>query len=84
MWRNVFGHALYQAIAIFTILFAGQYIGLAEPYEVACNKYVEAQGETPAYCAEYNPFYAKGFYIEEKDLKFWESRKTLDENAKDG
>ena len=37
MWRNVFGHAIYQGIAIFTVIFAGQYIGLAEPYEIACN-----------------------------------------------
>lgn len=41
MWRNVFGHAIYQGIAIFTVIFAGQYIGLAEPYEIACNLYNE-------------------------------------------
>lgn len=91
MWRNVFGHAIYQAIAIFTIIFAGQYIGLAEPYEVACSKEVlEQRDEEGAitqigYCQKYNPYYTHGFYFDDKENKFWRHRVTLntDEDAEE-
>lgn len=97
MWRNVFGHAFYQAVAIFTVIFAGQYIGLSERYETSCwstddfvpevtetNKETdEVTVITTGYCKKFNPFYAKKFYIEDDDIKFWQKAYTLDEDNKD-
>lgn len=86
MWRNVFGHAIYQAVAIFTVIFAGQYIGLCRPYETSCmstddyhEPIVNEAGVTTriGYCSKFNPWYAKKFYTTDEDKKYWTDAYTF-------
>jgi len=79
MWRNVFGHAIYQGIAIFMVIFAGQHIGLSEPFEIACNKYDDNE-----ICLVYNPFYARKFYVIQNDVEYWETRRVPNADWKEG
>lgn len=68
MWRNVFGHAIYQAIVILFVIFAGQVL-FCENYETMCAKFGES-GE----CEVYNPFYTQDLYYTKALVKMWESK----------
>jgi len=92
MWRNVFGHAIYQAIAIFTVIFAGQYIGLCKPYETSCmsTEFFHDPIENKdgyitriQYCTKFNPWYAKKFYTTKEDVLYWENAFTLRDGIED-
>jgi len=74
MWRNVFGHAIYQSVVITIIIFVGQGI-LCEPYYVPC---LEFGDEEQTYCSTYNPFYAKDHYARHMDISWWNLQKTKD------
>jgi magnesium-transporting ATPase (P-type) len=60
MWRNVFGHAIYQMIVIVVIIFAWPGLGLVHPYD----QLVLEEGK-------FNPYYAKTHYIEQDDISEW-------------
>lgn len=68
MWRNVFGHSIYQALVLIIIIFAGQG-WLCADYSTKCLKFA-ADGKT---CDEYNPFYATGLYMDSNDVEQWQS-----------
>lgn len=69
MWRNVFGHAIYQSIVLVLIIMLGQGT-LCEPYYVPCLKFDDNNQ-----CTLFNPFYAKEHYITQIDLDFWAKQK---------
>lgn len=52
MWRNVFGHAIYQMVILIVIIFAGQGM-LVENYTDECFNYAKTQLKPPVY--EYAP-----------------------------
>lgn len=72
MWRNVFGHAIYQSVVITLVIFLGQGL-LCEPYYVPCVKFSDDE----TFCEKYNPFYAKDHYAREMDIKWWKTQTTL-------
>jgi len=48
MWRNVFGHAIYQMIILVVVIFAGQGI-VVENYTDECFNYAKTQLKPPVY-----------------------------------
>mmetsp|Transcript_15972 Transcript_15972/g.26934 ORF Transcript_15972/g.26934 Transcript_15972/m.26934 type:complete len:1163 (-) Transcript_15972:42-3530(-) len=71
MWRNVFGHAIYQAIVILFIIFFGQVL-FTERYENTCSVYADEEMTT---CSKYNPFYTTELYFNNDAKKHWSSPK---------
>jgi magnesium-transporting ATPase (P-type) len=69
MWRNVFGHAIYQAVVIIMIIFLGQYT-LVQPYE----NWTAAEVEGVTYR---NPFYATDLTYSDASKKFWEEQDNV-------
>jgi len=63
MWRNVFGHAIYQMIVIIIIIFAWPQVGLVHSYDVLTVGKADN--------VKYNPYYTKLHYIESKEIAFW-------------
>jgi len=61
MWRNVYGHAIYQIIVLVVILFAAQGT-LVETYDVRCLVPMDA---TTKACPKgsLNPFFADELYF---------------------
>jgi Ca2+ transporting ATPase len=78
MWRNIFGHAIYQIIALVVILFTAEGWFVAD-YSSSCLKFHDkdpkAPAGTPLVCAEWNPFYAAGLYQDRGSQTWWEQRK---------
>lgn len=70
MWRNVFGHAIWQIILLSIILLCGQGI-LCEPYLLQCEKWTTPKGKTDKECEQYNPFFSNALYILENEKKEW-------------
>lgn len=58
MWRNVFGHAIYQIIALIVVIFAGEGWFVAN-YTTSCMEYSTAA--TPV-CTKLNPFFTESLY----------------------
>mmetsp|Transcript_9898 Transcript_9898/g.14980 ORF Transcript_9898/g.14980 Transcript_9898/m.14980 type:complete len:254 (+) Transcript_9898:2752-3513(+) len=78
MWRNVFGHAIYQSIIILLIIFLGPGL-LCHNYDNICAVDRAANGD----CSSYNPFYTTDLYYRtEGTLKFW-TEKDLNRNQFD-
>ena len=78
MWRNVFGHSIYQALALIIVIFAGQG-WLCYDYSIKCLKF-DKDGTN---CVEYNPFYASGLYYDDDSIETWTTLNltTTDFNA---
>lgn len=74
MWRNIFGHALWQIILLSVVLLAGPSFGITESYLNLCTE-SNADGS----CIKYNPFFCKELYYKSSDQKFWESYKKKSE-----
>jgi len=69
MWRNVFGHGVYQIIVLMIVMF--RFPGwMCETYWTACNKFTDPLDTTRG-CAAYNAFYANELYETERSLGFW-------------
>lgn len=78
MWRNVFGHGVYQVIVLMIVMFA--FPGwMCELYWTACNKYTDPM-DTSKGCLEYNAFYATEHYENPVSLSFW--KKTGEDKNK--
>jgi len=77
MWRNVFGHAVYQIVVLILIIFVGQGTIVAN-YTDECFNAAKAAQNPPVYeyqqcyidqkvagtATVYNPFYTKSLYID--------------------
>lgn len=59
MWRNVFGHAIYQMFVICIIIFVWPVTSLVHPYDLMKID------------DKYNPWYTKTHYIDDKELERW-------------
>lgn len=57
MWRNVFGHGVFQIILLGFVLFLGPGI-LSQDYQTRCLQFSETGGK----CLRWNPYYATGVY----------------------
>lgn len=66
MWRNVFGHAIYQIFALVFMIFAAPG-WLCADYWNQCSKYDE-DGIT---CLAWNPYYANTLYQTKDSLQWW-------------
>jgi len=89
MWRNIFGHAIYQMIILVVVIFAGQGV-VVENYTDECFNFAKTKLNPPVYeymaCdlkqdwdkpnSIYNPFYAKGLYSDGKSNSEWNSIKV--------
>jgi len=71
MWRNVFGHAIYQSLVLIIILFAGQG-WLCEAYDAKCFSY-DAKDATLCNYTDYNPFYATKLYTNTESVAKWDA-----------
>ena len=69
MWRNVFGHAIWQIFILLIILFEGPG-WLCEAYGTKCLKF-DATDATE--CISYNPYYSNGLYYKQPALDDWTS-----------
>lgn len=88
MWRNVFGHGIYQIIVLIVLIFLGP--GRLVPvYWTACDEFgpapkAGAKGEdAKRTCLKYNPFYNEELYDNPKSLDFWEKKGELGDEAFD-
>lgn len=70
MWRNVFGHFIYQAIVLIVVIFVGQGM-LVNNYSASCMTYDPKDVKV---CTGWNPFYANDLYVEPKDHEFWKEK----------
>jgi hypothetical protein len=61
MWRNVFGHAIYQALIIVVVIFAGQNL-LCHPYD---------QLTLPS--GKINPYYTQNHYETQVGIDKWKT-----------
>lgn len=75
MWRNVFGHAIYQIFALVFIIFAAPG-WLCANYWTKCYKFNETDGT----CIEWNPFYADTVYQNSDTLEWWRSKDLTKDN----
>ena len=66
MWRNVFGHALYQMFVIIVIIFVWPHTSLIHPYDL---QMIELTGEMGV--GGYNPWFTKGHYVTEDEITKW-------------
>lgn len=72
MWRNVFGHSIYQIIALILVIFVGCQDLLCHNYNLRCEYELNTGVSIPT-CKEntYNPFYTESLYITEEEIKEW-------------
>jgi len=71
MWRNVYGHAVYQMIVLVVIIFVAQGT-LVETYDLKCLPKGDGDtcGTDDVCCM--NPFYASNHYYTDPDTKkYW-------------
>lgn len=65
MWRNVFGHAIYQIVALCVVIFFAAPMGIIYNYEVACFAYtIEGKSTSPCKLGQRNPFYTQSLYYD--------------------
>ena len=69
MWRNIFGHAIWQIIILVVILFSGQG-WLCENYSIKCLKFNPNNSKE---CIEFNPFYSNELYVMNNEIEMWNS-----------
>jgi hypothetical protein len=79
MWRNVYGHAIYQMIVLVVVIFVGQG-SLVQTYDVKCLLDRPNNGPCPA--KGLNPFYAADLYFELETKKYWDQIATKPSNLK--
>ena len=78
MWRNVFGHGVYQIAVLIIVMFA--FPGwMCEVYWTACNDYKNPDDPLQG-CNKYNAFYASELYETEVSLKVWDKVGDKPEN----
>ena len=92
MWRNVFGHAVYQIIILIVVIFVGQGTIVAN-YTDECFDYKLASQTPPVYqyaacnlnqgtdqskwTSIYNPFYTKVLYMDNQVKDKWAAITTV-------
>jgi len=83
MWRNVFGHAVWQIALLSTILLGGAKLGLCIDYNTQCTKFetLPKDSTKTADCLLYNPFYARNLYFNGEEKSMWSH---LNKNVKGG
>jgi Ca2+ transporting ATPase len=70
MWRNIFGHAIYQIIALVVIIFTAEG-WFVKDYNTSCIKFSSDDAKT---CTEWNPFYSQVLYTNDESLSYWKSK----------
>jgi hypothetical protein len=80
MWRNVYGHAIYQMVILIVILFAAQG-WLVAKYDVKC---LAPREGTNLLCptGKLNPFFTGDLYFELDTKKYWDELAKDPENLK--
>ena len=66
MWRNVFGHAIYQVIVLMIVIFVAPG-WVCNDYWTKCLAY-----SAPGECTSYNPFYANSLYQTAESVAWWQ------------
>ena len=77
MWRNVFGHAIYQAIVILVVIFFGQGL-ICEKYDTYCDEF-----NAENVCVKYNPYFTSELYFNQAAIKYWSTPKMAGLTAAD-
>jgi Ca2+ transporting ATPase len=67
MWRNIFGHAIYQIIALIVIIFTAEG-WFVKDYSTSCFKFSETEPKT---CVEWNPFFTQVLYQDTYSANYW-------------
>lgn len=73
MWRNVWGHGVYQIAILILIMFCAQGV-LVEKYDIRCFKR-DAANHNNCLKGHYNPFFTMSHYFIKDTKKWWEIRK---------
>ena len=66
MWRNVFGHAIYQIVVILLLVFYAPGT-LINDYWVRCYEFQDGQ------CVVYNAFYTRELYQTPEQISWWKN-----------
>jgi len=74
MWRNVFGHAIYQIFALVFMIFAAPG-WLCADYWTKCYKYGD-----DGICTEWNPYFTDSVYQNADSIEWWSSKGLTAEN----
>lgn len=69
MWRNVFGHAIWQIILLSFILLGGQGI-FCQNYNLQCFEFSKTNTDQ---CIRYNPYYTNQLYLMEDEINAWKA-----------
>lgn len=79
MWRNVFGHAIYQMFIIIIIIFIWPVTSLIHPYDFQTIARDEDTG-----AGGFNPWFTKGHYVMADEITKWELvKKSIDDTFED-
>ena len=73
MWRNVFGHSIYQAVVLCIIIFCGPG-WLCKDYWRRCLD----EGDAGDVCQTWNPYYTTVVYENGDTLAWWEEKELTD------
>jgi magnesium-transporting ATPase (P-type) len=79
MWRNVFGHAIYQAIVLMVIIFCGPG-WLCKDYWTRCLD----EGAGGDVCASWNPYYTTVVYENSDTLAWWQDKGLTNDDFDQG
>jgi hypothetical protein len=69
MWRNVWGHGIYQIIVLILIIFLLPEIGMVEKYDIRC---FERDAKNNCKKGTYNPYFTNTHYWNSETKKWWE------------
>jgi magnesium-transporting ATPase (P-type) len=67
MWRNVFGHAIWQITLLTVILLGGQGVFYMD-YNLKCLKFDDKK-----VCTSYNPYYTTDLYLLQPSVDSWKT-----------
>lgn len=65
MWRNIFGHAIWQVILLTCILLGGQGL-ICKNYNTLCLEFDDKNQ-----CVTYNPYFSQSLYMMKRDQDAW-------------
>jgi magnesium-transporting ATPase (P-type) len=69
MWRNVWGHGIYQIIVLILIIFTFPSMGLVEKYDIRC---FERDDKGNCKAGSYNPYFTFNHYWNGETKLWWE------------
>jgi len=74
MWRNIFGHGIYQIIVLVVLLFAAEPTNMVHNYTSSCLKYTTDANNKQICANATNPYYSNILYMNDIEQKWWKDQ----------